>query len=454
MSDDLHALLARASHEVEGVVPALDGDRLGLVRSAARRRRIVRRTAESFAGVGVVGVLGVGLWFGLGQQTPEPVVPVVTPTLAPTLTPTPTPPPTPAAPAGPPTRAESIDDATVLERLAQPRTGEVWQTPRPAPEVAPLLLPDGSQDSVFLVGTRAAASIYIAVLPDFYGQGATVNGLYEIDADGPRLIACPSARVGDPCVRQQSVEADGIVRDESTFYDTFTLPRAVDLGDGYIVTTTRTHAAQQFPSVRYGQADALVGGEVGDRRPLRELGALTLAVESFPSEVPGLTSIRYVVVTPFGTSVNLVAADAPGGDFDAIRWDERREPTRRSDDRSLDARSPAEGACLLRTFAEEADHVAADWVQAGTTPDGRPVHVPVDGGNAMSRTVRAWQESISWTPDQDDADGVVEGAGAGYQFPTDEGFLAAHALYAVQAPDDRWLLALRGDAVQAVWECV
>ena len=90
MSDELHALLARASNEIEGAAPALDGGRLGLVRSAARRRRIARHTAESFAGVGVVGVLGVGLWFGLGQETPEPVVPVVTPTVTPTPTPTPT----------------------------------------------------------------------------------------------------------------------------------------------------------------------------------------------------------------------------------------------------------------------------------------------------------------------------------------------------------------------------
>ena len=74
---------------------------------------------------GVVGVLGVGLWFGLGQETPEPVVPVVTPTVTPSPTPTVTPTPTPDAHGDPHADraadpAESIDDATVLARLSAP----------------------------------------------------------------------------------------------------------------------------------------------------------------------------------------------------------------------------------------------------------------------------------------------------------------------------------------------
>ena len=175
MSDELHALLARASNEIEGAAPALDGGRLGLVRSAARRRRIVRHTAESFAGVGVVGVLGVGLWFGLGQETPEPVVPVVTPTVTPTPTPTVTPTPTPDAdatptPTGPPTRAESIDDATVIARLSAPRTGEVWQTPVPAPELRRGLR--RVLEPRYLVGTRGDASIYVTT----YGPTARARG--------------------------------------------------------------------------------------------------------------------------------------------------------------------------------------------------------------------------------------------------------------------------------------
>ena len=94
MSDELHALLARASNEIEGCRPGAGRWPPGRrpVRGPSSPDRA--RTAESFAGVGVVGVLGVGLWFGLGQRTPEPVVPVVTPTVTPTPTPT-TPTPTP-----------------------------------------------------------------------------------------------------------------------------------------------------------------------------------------------------------------------------------------------------------------------------------------------------------------------------------------------------------------------
>jgi len=460
MSDELHALLARASNDIEGAAPGLDGGRLGLVRSAARRRRIARRTAESFAGVGVVGVLGVGLWLGLGQQTPEPVVPVVTPTVTPTPTPTPSPTVTPtpsATPTGPVVREESIDDATVLDRLEHPRTGEVWQTPTPAPDMAPVLLLDSS-NTVFLVGSRGPASIYVAVAADFYGMGASVD-LFEVDAAGPRRVACPSARTGDACADEPAIGPDGLVAglyrwDTETFYDTLTLPREVDLGGDFVLTTTRTQQSSYFPYWVFGDGGTLVDAERGDQRVLRRLGPLAVVAETSPSEVPGLTNLDYAITTPFGTTITLTEHDVPGGDFDAIRWQPGFEPTPSDDGGPLVAASPGEGACFGRTFSQETTHVAAQWRRAGETAEGRPVFVPVEGGNAMSQAVRAWQEEISWTVGAEGADGLVEGAEAGYRYPTDAGFLAANALYAFQGPAGEWFLALRSDAVQAVWECV
>jgi hypothetical protein len=455
MSDELHALLARAANEIEGSAPSLDGGRLGVVRAAARRRRLARRTAESFAGVGAVGVLGAGLWFGLGQQAPEPVVPVMTPTATPspaplTVTPTPTSTPTPT---GPPTRAESIDDATVIARLSAPRTGEVWQTPVAAPELESVF---GEHSNPHLVGTRGDASIYITM----YDELGTwrVGGLFEVDAQGVRRIACPSARTVDLC--DEKGEADRTprwVRDEDTFYDTLTLPASIDLGDGFTVTTTNTARTPRSGFMLYGDADPIMKDDV-ELRVLRDLGPVDVAarVTDF-SPVPGVTDLTYGVATPFGTFVRLDAADIPAGDFAAIRWDDGIVRVE-AEELPVQTVAPGGQSCLWTTFSQDDAHVPGDWRPGGTTPDGRRVYLPVAGGNPLSRAARAWQEEHSWTVGSDDgvSDELVDlyGADAGYAYPTDAAFLEANALYAVQGPGGQWLLGMRQDALNVVYECV
>lgn len=460
MTDDLHALLARASDEIEGAAPVLDGGRLGVVRSAARRRRITRRTAESFAGVGVVGVLGVGLWFGLGQQSPEPVVPVVTPTVTPTPTTTPSPTPTTApTPTGPVTRAESIDDATVIARLTAPRTGEVWQIPTLVPDVEALRINEGDPAPAYLVGTRGEASIYLTT----YEQLGSwiVSGLYEVDALGARLIACPSARSSDPCASEVNISLPpGVVRDEETFYDTLTLPTSIDLGDDFRVTTTSTVASPFYSSSLYGDADPFMD-DTFEQRGLREPGPVALTVRVRESSVPGLTNLTYGILTPLGTFLRLQPGDVPAGDFTAIRWDDgvargAPDPADEYDDPDVTT-APGGQRCVATTYSQEDAHVAADWRPAGTTPDGHRVYVPVAGGNPVSRAVRAWHEDNSSTlaPEgvQGDEYGAVHGAAAGYAYTTDAAFLEANALFALQGPAGEWLLGMRSDAANVVYEC-
>ncbi|WP_421740365.1 hypothetical protein [Cellulomonas sp.] len=451
MSDELHALLARASDQIEVAAPALDGGRLGLVRSAARRRRIARHTAESFVSVGVVGVLGVGLWFGLGQQAPEPVVPVQTPTISPTPSVTPTPTTTPT-PKGPPTRAESVDDATVIARLSAPRTGEVWQTPVPAPEMASSLLGEDWYDDLYRVGTRGDAVIYAAFASEGYVD-LPVDALIEVDPDGARLIACPSARSGDPCAPENSNLAASVVRDEVTFYDTLTLPHAIDLGGGYVVRTTSTTSSPTFRDV-YG-----VRGEgTLPSRSLKSLGALSLVTDEFESYGAQVSSFRFAVRTPFGSLLVLAPGDVPGGDFSAIRWNQGFAPDPSAYESEV-AVAPAVNGCYGARFSRDTDHVAAQWRVAGATAEGVRVYVPVEGGNPIASTVRSWQEEFSWTmsePGDPRADeyGTLHGGDAGYGFLTDEAFLGAHALYAVEGPAGEWLLALRQGALSVIWECV
>ncbi|WP_315095019.1 hypothetical protein [uncultured Cellulomonas sp.] len=464
MSDDLHALLARASTEIEGAAPALDGGRLGLVHAAARRRRIVRRTAESFAGVGAVGVVGAGLWLGLGQQPPEPVVPIETPTVSPTpsVTPTPTPSPTPTptqTPTGPPTRAEEIDDATVIARLSAPRTGESWQTPVRAPEIRPVLLGDDSTETVFLVGKRGGASIYLTTY-ELLGSWV-VSGLFEVDAQGARLIACPSARASDPCADEPNNPTPaGVARDVETFYDTLTLPASIELGNGFTVTTTSTRGSPSYWYTLYGEAGPLMDDSFA-QRVLLDLGPAALVAQERESSLPGLTNLTYGITTPMGTFVRLDPGDVPAGDFTLIRWDDgvARGAPDPADEYAEPAVSVAPGGenCVATTYSVQDAHVPGEWRPAGTTPGGHRVYVPAAGGTPLSRAVRAWHEENSYTiaPEgvQGDEFGAVHGAAAGYPFTTDAAFLEAIALFALQGPTGEWLLGMRSDAINVVYEC-
>ncbi|KQT01351.1 hypothetical protein [Cellulomonas sp. Leaf395] len=457
MSDELHALLARASNEIEVSAPALEGGRLGVVRSEVRRRRIVRRAAESFAGVGVVGVLGVGLWFGLDPWAPEPVAPVVTPTIAPTptpTTPTPTTPTRDAAPTGPVTREESIDDATVLARLGAPRTGEVWHAPTLVPDVPALRRVDGEPAPAYLVGTRGEASIYLTAWE--LGDEWHVDGLFEVGPQGARLIACPSARTADACADEVNYQPPpGVVRDVDTFYDTLTLPATVDLGDGFTVTTTNTAQTPVLGFRLYGDAAPIVDGDV-EQRVLRDLGPVAVVAQVAESPVTGLTNLTYGFTTPFGTFVRLDPSDVPGGEFAAISWDDGVVRTTEGSP-PVSTVAPGSPACRWTSYSQESAHVPGDWRPAGTTPSGHRVYVPVAGGNSMSRELRAWHEENSSTlaPEgvQGDEYGTVHGAAAGYPYTTDEAFLQANALFAMQGPAGEWLLGMRSDAANIVYEC-
>jgi hypothetical protein len=318
---------------------------------------------------------------------------------------------------------------------------------------------EGDPAPAYLVGTRGEASIYVTG----YEQLGTwvVGGLYEVDAQGARLIACPSARTTDPCADEVSISLPpGVVRDVETFYDTLTLPVSIDLGDDFRVTTTSTTGSPSSTSSLYGDADPLMD-DTFERRVLRDLGPVTVAVRVRESSVPGLTNLTYGILTPLGTFLRLQPGDVPAGDFPAIRWDDgiARGAADSADEGDAPAVTEAPGgqACLATTYSLEDKHVPADWRPAGTTPDGRRVYLPVAGGNPVSRAVRAWQEDSSWTmaPDgvQGDEYGAVHGAAAGYPYPTDAAFLEANALFAVQGPGGEWLLGMRSDAHNVVYEC-
>ena len=464
MSDDLTSRLLGAAEELERSVPAADPVFAGGVRAAIARRRTVRHVREVASGLVIATVIGVGAWAATGPDAP-PTPPVTTPsptvTPEPDRSPSPTPSPTPSSlppvvDAGPPVREDDVDDAPVLARLREPRTGEVWITPEPAPDMEAVLSPE-EWGTVWHVGRRGDSDIYAVMDVSWVPNGGAVLfgvpvlGLVEVDSSGARLIACPSARATDPCAAR-TVEVD-VPRDETTFYDTMTLPRSIDLAAGWTLTTSHTTSSTYYPDRVLGDGGALYG-LAGDAEVVADLGGLQVLELVKDGDVPGLADHRYAIRMPLGTTLALSADDAPSGEFRAIRWDDGvPRPLADLYEEAQQSTAPGSGGCFGGTFSVADGFVASDWRAVGTTPGGHRVYVPVEGGNAVSRAVRAWQEQASGTIDETTNEWVT-GAAAGYRYPTDEGFLEANALYAVEGPTGEWQLRLRIDALQTIWECV
>jgi len=455
MASDLDALLAQAAGDLERVVPALPDAALGRVRTRVRRRRVRRHAVESVAGVAGVAAVGTVAWLGAVRGTPAPAEsPTTTPTTSPTTTPTPTPTltpsPTPTSDAAAPTAPE--DDAAGIAKVVSPATGETWQEPVDVPDMA-IRLTGYDYQRALLVGHRGDASIY-ALSNDEY-LTTSVDGLYEVVGDQVTLIACPTSPDRCSSPDEAYLAGKGITLDRTTRYESLTLPTAIRVSPTFGVTTTAT-LGRNYPGV-YGDGGFLVGtSPLGyeietESRTLREIGAARLVElrATTSGVVPGLTPVQYAYITPLGTAFLLDSQDVAGADVDAFQWD---DGVGRPSANEYQRGSVAPGAkqCFWSQLAIEADHVDADWVAAGTAPDGRRVHVPVPGGNATSRAVFAHERDTSW--------GWPEGAeemvyGAEVYPLTEQQFLDQHSLYAVQGPDGEWLLGLRQDASATVYEC-
>ncbi|UZN02108.1 hypothetical protein [Cellulomonas sp. S1-8] len=459
MAGDLEDLMARAAVDVEASVAPVPTETLSRLRGVVRRRRLRRHAVESVGALAVVGAVAVAAVLG-GQHDPLPAVdptpaPTVSVTPSPTPSPTSTPSPSPGVEAaGPVVREAEIADATVLARLSAPRTGEVWTTPQ---RVDPLLAarPREAADDWYLVGHRGAADIYATT-----GSTASLTegeiflyrlhvALYEHEAGVLRRIVCPSARTGDACSPRAP---DPAVEDDSaTFYDTLTPPRTVRLPGGYTVRTGATWTTDGEPM---GDMGWVVLGH--DVRLLADLGGGLQVVErtvpADPEAPEGLRTVQFALRLPYGALVDLAQADVPGGDSATITWD---DGVSRADDSPWDSRTAPPGgrSCGSGMFsAQTAGFDPSAWTPAGRTSDGRTVYTPAPGRLELATVVFDWQEKNSRTLNPDDALNGLEGADA-YPFDSVEQLVAERALFALQGPGDEWLLGLRNDAMNTVFEC-
>jgi hypothetical protein len=399
------------------------------------------------AGVAGVAVIGVVAWLGAVQGTPVPAQsPSVTPTTSATTTPTPSPSasdaPAPTAPTAP------ADDVAGIARVISPTTGETWQPPVEAPDMAARLgASEGEGKQAFLVGHRGGAEIYVLVIDEWYST--KVDSMYEVVGDQVTLIACPVS--ADRCAQadEAALAERGVAVDRTTRYDSLTVPTAIRVSPSWGVTTTAT-IEQNLDEV-YGDGLLLVDPD-SHARTLRQLGGAKLVEVSSPTMgvVPGLTPIHYAYVTPMGAAYKLVSRDVPSADPDSFVWDDgvARPPAYAQSARS--SLAPGAHQCFWSLLAVELGHVDADWRAAGAALDGRRVYVPVPGGNAESHAVFEHERDTSWGWSEG-ASEMVHGAA---MYPlTEQQFVDQHSLFAVQGPDDEWLLGLRSDAAATVYEC-
>ncbi|UJP40911.1 hypothetical protein [Cellulomonas palmilytica] len=459
---NLDQMLNGARDEIAQATAPIDDRTLTRVRGTVRRARIQRHTFESVGAAACAGVLGLGAWTLASSDSTAPVDPATRsatpdPSLAPTAEPSPTDEPT-TADDGPVERADEIDDATVIARLAAPRTGERWHDePIDASDALDALftpdeLTNGPEYHLTLVGDREVSAIYALELPALFEDDVVTWGtrveLYEIDEDGPRAILCPSARTGDACAEEFS--SSKAVADRDTFYDTLTLPASLPLAEGWALSTEATRA----DVTKVVGVPAPTGSAAQPLTPVAELGALTVVQRGVRSEIDGARSFSYAVLTPLRTLVPVADADVPGLDYRGITWDDGVDRSKQVADGAWAqyAMAPAVSTCSSAQVTVDAGHDPAQWRTAGSTADGRDVVVPA-AGNPFAAAVHRWQLEHSGTIDTDTGE-TLTGTDAGYPYATVDAFLDAQSLYGVQGPDGEWNLHLRPEASNVVWECV
>lgn len=141
---DLGNILSRAGDELGADVGRLDDATYRRIVSKARGRRVRRHTAQSFAAVGAVAVLGTVAWLGLHRaDTPQPAV---TPTVSPSPTSTPSSTPTPTASSAPvAVERPGMPPMLALDDDVLARVGSGWTVVQYGPTTGDAELADGTR---------------------------------------------------------------------------------------------------------------------------------------------------------------------------------------------------------------------------------------------------------------------------------------------------------------------
>lgn len=391
----------------------------------------------------------------------------------PSASPTPSAPPAAASATPSPTQEEhqivSGADVAVLARLTSPTTGETWHAPVEVESLGLFSYSDDPADDDYrylAIGTRGTAQIIVAVASyfEFFSSGYTPHALIEWDGSTATMVTCPSARASDRCLDYSTEwEGPGRVIDPTIHYDSLTYPTAVSPSPGWELQTAPlaqlgwvgpVHAygdANDFPMIATSPDERAFLGRTGGFTTLAELGESRLVEYRQASSVPGLTDVRYGIVTPYGgliPSESSFSGAAYG--VGAVSWDDGADTFTHPDaygdgDEAYGARS-ASLVCFGPDETLADGFEATKWQRAGTHVLGFPVYVPVAGGNSIAQAVYETMRDHSWN-DQ------IDGIDLTYPYATYADFLDARSVFAWDRGDGTWVVAIDAFAANRVYEC-
>ena len=463
------------------------------------RRRTL--TGVAFA-TGVLAVIAVGYAIVRGITSGTDAAPTASPsppeavTVATTAAPSGAESPTPSGttPNEPGmfrfSREPSIDDATVLARMANPRTGETWHDPVRRPQYD-ALLPQSWDSPVraFVVGQRDGFDIVIGlsdVSPEWLKWstgpiGLESVGLYEIRDGLAYFVPCPSARSLDPCDPASSnndVAATPV--DWNVFYDSLTYPASASLDGGLVGRLTDGDSDPGgYPGAYPLQAfDLLAAFEPDAFSPLGTPTTTTLATlpggsavvrVDLPSNITGVTNAIYGYRTPFGGEFYLDPHEsnqeyAPPF-VSGLDWNASASPptTLPLADDGFYAIPAAGYQCDSGiVFSIDHTHTSSEWRKVATDDRGRSIYAPVAGGNRVALAVYTrMQDLVGWDTGKDLYGALAPGTVGEsrvhgeptdpYPFATYDAFVDQYGVLTFEIAPGVWALAAR--AMADIYEC-
>jgi len=449
MNDIRDVLQHRNTHLAQSLRNADEFD-LDSAKGTIKRKRVVRAALIGTAATVAVVAVGAGAWAGYGAWRVGPATsesPSVTPSgsAKPSATPTPT-----AL-----SRESDMTNDRALELAAHPRTGEVWQQPEvysPPSQV----VPEDSGWMLYKVGSNGGADIVAVVqtLGDYRGSGAPLIALLEFDANGARLIDCPSANSDVPCSPVQTDRFFGVASDLDTFYDSLTVPPTVEAAGGIRISTAAESPLGDavrwpgLPSPAEGaqpwalwdtiEADSNIGNTQLQLVRALQAGGIVEALRSY----------NYAIATPFGSYVTLPPNGVSTLDGDAFGWDDGSAQV------FADSQACENWRCENRWVATDfrcqttsmtlvSDFVADEWIKSGHMADGRIAFLPTPD-NALAKDVFEAMRDSSWDPESDTPN---------YEFSSLHDFLALQSLVAFEVRPGEWAVAITPDAQNNPYEC-
>lgn len=330
--------------------------------------------------------------------------------------------------------AAPVDEA--LEKFITPTTGETWlKEPVKLADQHFLKNQDGMPTSYYEVGSRNGKKI---IRLDTYAVGISVD-LYEVSTDGNvTFIAHPDSQAVYPADTADLGLESSIAVDTTTHYDSLSIPKSLDLGNGYTVARSENtdDAGKDNGEIRpdLGEPPYMYDGSIPSTDGLtvttvKTLGQSTVQREEKAYVDTQLTGISYAVHLPIDTEVTLKYTPVPL-DASGYQWTAGAssvDGTFRAITRGCSARYGS----VSRYDAAQ----AADLEQVGTTSDSQAVYQLKDPASPLLTKAYDEYKDFYTSPTQ----GVIS---------KDE-FIKQHALILVKDKADQWLVYVQNKLAPA-----